>query len=71
MTKHNNLRLVEDETLYNWPILGHSMSFETDSIGFWRQVGEIYQSYRKKYPKELFATVMFGTKPMCIPTSKP
>ena len=33
-----NLDVVPDEVLYNWPILGHSFSFERSAVGFWRQV---------------------------------
>ena len=65
-----NLDVVPDEVLYNWPILGHSWSFERSAVGFWRQVKDTYAHFKKIKPDALFGVLMFGTKRMVIPLSK-
>jgi len=62
-----NLDVVPDEVLYNWPILGHSWSFERSAVGFWRQVKDCYAHFKKIKPDALFGVLMFGTKRMVIP----
>ena len=65
-----NLDIIPDEVLYNWPILGHSWSFERSAVGFWRQVKDCYAHFKKIKPDALFGVLMFGTKRMVIPLSK-
>ena len=61
---------MDSDLVYNYPILGHSWGFETDSIKFWEQLGNTYEVFKQKYPNDLFAIFMFGTRRMAVPMSK-
>ena len=63
-----NIKTVNDPSVIkNYPIFGHSLSFESDPVDFFRQFNACIDDVKAQDPNAIFAYAMFGPKPAIIP----
>jgi len=65
--EYNNIKTVDSDLIYNYPIFGHSLGFPSDAVGFWNKIGDVYKGFRARYPDQHYASLMFGPYTMIVP----